>query len=232
MFGENSKDDQISSLFSHPADSTVLVSYVYKMMRLPSGADYNLTYPHLEDFARGQCAIIDEYLNKTEDGYFVEVGVLDGERHSVSLYFERQRHWNGLVVEPHPEHYAQLLHKNRRSNTLQACVKTNHTETRKEYKIRDQQYFIPCVWMETILLASGRRNIDLLAINVKSKEYEILESIPFDKFNIKTISIEFTRGSDREIDIIKYLTTHGFRAQHEFANHLVKKSDLVFVKNS
>lgn len=65
LFGENSKDDQISSLFSHPADSTVLVSYVYKMMRLPSGADYNLTYPHLEDFARGQCAIIDEYLNKT-----------------------------------------------------------------------------------------------------------------------------------------------------------------------
>ncbi|KAJ8310491.1 hypothetical protein KUTeg_012356 [Tegillarca granosa] len=231
LFGENTQDDQISSLFSHPADSTVLVSYVYKMIKLPSGADYNLTYPHLQDFARGQCQIIDEYLNKTENGYFVEIGVLDGERHSVSLFFERERNWNGLVIEPHPEHYNQLLHKNRKSSTLQACVKTNHTETKKEYKISDQHYFIPCLWMETILMASGHRNIDLLAINVKSKEYDILQSIPFDKFDIKTLSIEFTKGSDSEMDIIKYLTSQGFRAQHEFANHLVKKSDLVFVKN-
>ena len=44
----------------------------------------------------------DIIFNKKENGYYVEIGVLDGWQHSQSIHFEYLKNWNGIVVEPTP----------------------------------------------------------------------------------------------------------------------------------
>jgi len=57
-----------------------------------------------------------------EGGFFVECGGLDGERLSNTAFLERQRHWQGLLIEMDPFFYTQLLGKNRRVWSLNACL--------------------------------------------------------------------------------------------------------------
>lgn len=50
-----------------------------------------------------QDIILDEQLfNKKENGVFVEVGALDGFGASNTWFFEKERNWSGLLIEPNP----------------------------------------------------------------------------------------------------------------------------------
>ncbi|KAI8770513.1 hypothetical protein BgiMline_032960, partial [Biomphalaria glabrata] len=50
-----------------------------------------------------------------KDGFFVEIGAGDGETDSVSLFFERERSWDGVLVEKSEEKADILIAKNRRA---------------------------------------------------------------------------------------------------------------------
>ena len=52
----------------------------------------------------------------------MECGAYNGERHSNTLYFEKTRHWKGLLIEADPIHYAALKMKNRNAFTINACL--------------------------------------------------------------------------------------------------------------
>jgi FkbM family methyltransferase len=55
----------------------------------------------------------DVVFGNKRNGYFVEVGALDGIRMSQSFLFERTLGWNGIVVEPNPTWNEELkLHRN------------------------------------------------------------------------------------------------------------------------
>lgn len=53
---------------------------------------------------------------------FLEVGALDGETRSNTLYFERFLNWTGLLIEPDPLNFAQLLTKNRNAWVSPTCL--------------------------------------------------------------------------------------------------------------
>jgi FkbM family methyltransferase len=48
---------------------------------------------------------VDELFNGKENGYFVEVGALDGIMNSTTYFFEKHKNWDGIVVEPNPGWY-------------------------------------------------------------------------------------------------------------------------------
>lgn len=54
-----------------------------------------------------------EYINY-ENGYYIEVGANDGILQSNTLFFEKNKKWKGLLIEPIKEKYSQLT--NNRSN--------------------------------------------------------------------------------------------------------------------
>ena len=56
----------------------------------------------------GQDCYIDHILSAKRGGFFVEIGANDGELHSNTLFFERVRGWQGLLVEPNPFTFAQV----------------------------------------------------------------------------------------------------------------------------
>jgi FkbM family methyltransferase len=54
------------------------------------------------------------FRNKLKDGFYVEIGALDGVINSQSFIFEKEFKWDGIVVEPNP-----LWHKN--LETFRSC---------------------------------------------------------------------------------------------------------------
>ena len=65
-----------------------------------------------------------ENLLNFDNGYYVELGANNGISYSNSLYFERYRGWDGVLIEPVPGRYKELI-KNRASSNYfsnAACV--------------------------------------------------------------------------------------------------------------
>ncbi|XP_033759829.1 uncharacterized protein LOC117341998 isoform X1 [Pecten maximus] len=157
-----------------------------------------------------------------------------GESQSVTLFFEKERNYNGLLIEPYPGRYQTLLTKHRKAHTLQACLRTNRTGSLKEYLAvkQRQSSIVPCLWMETILAATEQKVIDILSINVREEELDIIHAIPFDKVDIRVVSIEFSHNSGAYVDAIKFMSNINYVALHQFVYHPWNKVDFVFAKNS
>jgi FkbM family methyltransferase len=54
--------------------------------------------------------------------HFVEIGGFDGEKYSNTLFLERERGWNGLLVEANPYTFQQMKRKDRACYMAHACV--------------------------------------------------------------------------------------------------------------
>jgi FkbM family methyltransferase len=72
---------------------------------------------------------MEHYLNY-DNGFFVELGANDGETQSNTLYFEEQRNWKGVLIEPAPNNYLKC--KKRRGEKSKvfcnACVGFDYSE--------------------------------------------------------------------------------------------------------
>jgi len=62
---------------------------------------------------RKQPYMVNERLKGRRNGFFVECGAYDGQSISNSLFFEMEKGWTGLLVEPQPDLYSAVLRKNR-----------------------------------------------------------------------------------------------------------------------
>ncbi|KAG7156877.1 hypothetical protein Hamer_G024123 [Homarus americanus] len=82
-------------------DDPALVTYVRHLMKPPSTLRYNLTHPEKQHFSQyRQTQHADAtYFHGKREGFFVEVGAVDGETLSNSLYLERNLGWSGLLIE-------------------------------------------------------------------------------------------------------------------------------------
>jgi FkbM family methyltransferase len=85
---------------------------------------------HLRYFALNQLdAKIEKYLN-IDEGYFVELGANDGVNQSNTLYFEKFRGWKGVLIEPYPRNYNDLIRNRSDENYFAnaACVGPSYTD--------------------------------------------------------------------------------------------------------
>lgn len=70
----------------------------------------------------GQDLFLDQFLfREKREGVFLDIGAHDGRTYSNSLFFEVQRGWNGVCVEPNPAVFHSLV-INRRTPCVQAAV--------------------------------------------------------------------------------------------------------------
>lgn len=72
-----------------------------------------------------QSPVIDNLFQRKRGGFFVELGGYDGEKFSNSLFFEKNRGWNGLLIEANPYTYRQMLEKDRNCSMVNACVSSD-----------------------------------------------------------------------------------------------------------
>ena len=150
--------------------------------------------------------LYDNYFSKyTLQGqkYFFEMGAMDGVIYSNTKFYEDTLQWKGVLVEPNPVLYSQLL-ENRPSCLSMGVLVSNQQEPLDFIICRevgavssvkntcpemfqtvfyDHNYtytrkMIP-VDLTTILRKSGFPRIDFMSVDVEGHEMEVLDSFDF-----------------------------------------------------
>jgi FkbM family methyltransferase len=74
----------------------------------------------------GQDKILDQQIfNGKKNGVFVEVGALDGICGSNTYFFEKERNWSGLLIEPNPIEFRKLENIDRELSIKENCAISN-----------------------------------------------------------------------------------------------------------
>lgn len=151
---------------------------------------------------------------------FVEVGGLDGETGSNTLFFERNRGWTGLLVEASPGLAAQAR-RTRRCEV--ACCAAGGAEgvgrfievlegfrqmsgllegydpellaaVRAHPCHKERIREVPVRSLAGILDAAGIRAVDYLSIDIEGAERVALEAFPFDRIPVGAWTVENNSG--------------------------------------
>jgi FkbM family methyltransferase len=227
--------EQIPNIYQHP-HASVRGHLRKKLWDLERQFHWNESF--YSQF--GQDKFIYEFFFKNfKNGFFVEIGAYDGISGSNCLYFEKHKNWNGIAIEPSLKQFA-FLQKNRKCFCINAAI-TKNVGT-KEFidvidgytmmsGINDKSYYKGTldiinkdsrsqvekrlIQTKTFDQILNKNNlIDYLSIDVEGGEMEILESIDFNFYNIKVISVE--NNKPEEIVFDKLLKQKGF----EYADKL------------
>lgn len=152
----------------------------------------------------------DVVFNKKQNGFYVEIGVLDGWQHSQSIHFEYVKDWDGIIVEPTPQ-WLEKINQHRNCN-----VCTNPISDKREkskFVVRDFLAYshlddveliygpndiVNTVEVDTITLYDllekykAPTEIDFVAIDTEGYELRILKKYfeENDKYKINLISLE------------------------------------------
>lgn len=191
--------------------------------------------------------------NGQENGLFVDIGAHDGIQHSNSYFFEKERNWKGLCIEPLPTVFAELQ-KNRTADCINGCISNNtsnalfyavsgpsqqlsglidtydprHKE-RMQREIKQRGGKCEIIQVPTYRLADicsqyTITHIDFLSVDTEGNEYDILHAIDFDKLYIRAITVENNYNDNR---IKELLISKGFA----FITRLGNQDDVYINKN-
>ena len=181
----------------------------------------------------GEDVLLNEIFKGKSDGYFVEVGCIDGRRFSNTLHFE-EKGWKGLCIEAHQDFIEDLI-KNRPNSTIVPCAvsaedkesvtfysnkrgslstldKTQEDLFREKYK----DYFHGFVPQEveqrslnTIFQENGVGKIDLMSLDIEGHEIEALKGLDLKKYS-PTVMVVETESTKQTNEIIAMMEGYHF----------------------
>ena len=166
------------------------------------------------------------------NGFFVEIGALDGVELSNSFLLEKNFGWRGILIEPNPA-YAAALAANRSATIHHGCVGPRtgelvdfwvtrlpelssigryagddcHAELRQAH----ESIRLATISLDDLLEeCRAPREIDYISLDTEGSELDILSSFDFDKFQVRTWTIEHNfSASQGAIDDL--MSRHGYR---------------------
>ncbi|XP_047739923.1 protein Star-like [Hyalella azteca] len=228
-------------------DDPRLIEYIRQHVIVPPSTEpYNLYYGVNHDPSDGQSKVIDELLNHKLNGFYIESGGYTGEVMSNTLFFEIQRNWTGILIEPNPRNFKKLLSRNRKVHSANACIGETKAATKVVFRNENirgdifhshEYYYIGYPWdlsiakcfpLYSFLLALGTTTVDFLSLDVESSEYKVLQSIPWDKLDIKTLSVEYNLIPEGKPALIDLMKSKGYI--HYMELNRPYSNDLIFVK--
>lgn len=188
-----------------------------------------------------QDEILDKHVFKGyKRGVFVEIGAWDGVCFSNTLFFEKERKWTGITIEPLPDRYEQLV-KNR-PNTINLNVAINDVEGETEflaisgntgmlsgiksnYDTRHLQRIekettelqtqattikVQTQRLDSVFRQHNIQRVHYLSIDAEGSEMNIVRSIDFDFTYIDVIGFE-NNYPETTKPILEFLETKGYR---------------------
>jgi len=163
-----------------------------------------------------QDIILDQQIFKGKvDGVFVEVGALDGFGASNTWFFEMERNWSGLLIEPNPVEYNKRNQHPRPNSIFENCAISN-----EEMDINFLSIEGPCNVLSGILefyneqhLQRINRELDMYKSYPEGHElYSRKETIKmkavklqslFDKYEIKKVDLISIDVEGAELQVLK-----------------------------
>ena len=199
----------------------------------------------------GQDKILDEVVfKKKTNGVFVDVGASDGIEINNTYFFEKERNWTGICIEPRISAFQKLV-KNRTCICQQVCINDKYQDEifceikgysellsglsssfTKEHVKRIQrehdrysqiilEYKVHCIPLTKLLVEQQIAQIDLCSIDVECGEMGVLHSIDFEKIDIDVFVIEW-RNNEGEI--------RSFMTKRNYISIAKCNSDIIYVK--
>jgi FkbM family methyltransferase len=176
------------------------------------------------------------FKNKT-NGVFLDIGANDGVAINNTLFFEKELGWNGMCIEPYPIIFEKLKN-NRSCICINGCIaketkkdifveiqgypamlsglKSEYNEKhlqRIEYELSvfggsKKEIEVQCYNINEILALHNMYNIDYCSIDIEGGEFNVLQTIDFNKINIQAFSIE---NNYHESKFKKFMKTKGYK---------------------
>lgn len=167
-------------------------------------------------------------------GVFVEAGALDGVLHSNTLFFERERGWTGLLIEPNPFAFAKLVENRSKCSHMSAALWKNYSDADfevveggfygwsglKDGMLADGKTRIASIPHEskksisvpTVPLTHALKDmpykIDYLSLDLEGAEYAVLKAHDWDSHEIEVMTIEDHHGDPL---LRQLMTNKGYR---------------------
>lgn len=178
-------------------------------------------------------AVIDFYKEK-KNGFFVEIGAVDGIDISNTYLLEKRYDWKGICVEAIPDKFEKLKINRPNSKCISKAV-FNKTGLKLPFSICHSlelvsginEYLGPnwrqtvennrtVIEVETITLndileeSEAPSFIDYLSLDTEGTELEILKSVDFKKYNFGLIDVEHNYIESERMKIREFLTNNGY----------------------
>jgi len=238
-------------------DNSHLVQFIKdQYINLPAASDILYKFKNVKSaYSRhlngqfNQAQNISGLLMDMKKGFFIECGAADGESFSNSLLFEMRHQWTGLLIEANPYSFSQLMTKNRKAYSINACLsptpypqqiqfdamentllsglKVDGKSVRDNWKsdhnrkVKDS-VTAQCFPFYSILLAIGNPTVHYFSLDVEGVEVDVLKTIPWDKVDIKVLSIEYTHIDWRAA--MRLMEKNGYQYKYNVGE------DMIFVK--
>ena len=163
----------------------------------------------------GQDKIIkDIFFNNKRKGFFIEIGAYDGIEGSNCYHFERYLNWDGIAIEPSNIQF-EKLQKNRKCKLLNypvneeakevefidviegltqmSGINNNFFERNKNIILNNRESKTRSINMKTITfdqVVPKNTVIDYLSIDIEGGEMALVNSINYNDYDIKVITVE------------------------------------------
>lgn len=179
-------------------------------------------------------------LGRKESGYFVEVGVGNGESLSNTHLMEKELGWNGLLVEPCRSFHSEISSQ-RKARLEQRAAYSKGGESFEFEEVADNRelsrltqasgsdqhhragairYSVESVTMDQALAdAKAPKRIDFFSLDTEGSEYEVLQGLDLNRWDVAIFVIEHNFDADKRHKIADLLTPHGYELR--FGNVLM-----------
>lgn len=192
--------------------------------------------------------------NGKSNGFFLDIGANDGITYSNSYYFEKNKNWSGLCIEPQVDIFQKcksirncylenvclsdvesfvLFRKVYGADMLSGIVDfmddgavTRIEEYVKSNNSKYEDIRLPSVVLGNLFQKYAISEIDFCSIDVEGAEWAILKTIDFDNLTIRAFVIE---GDDENVHVL--LKNKGYiRVKSENDTFFIKRNDFGKVK--
>jgi len=190
-------------------------------------------------------------------GVFVDVGAYDGIHINNTLYFEETNQWNGINIEPIPKIFDYLMTNRPNCINVNCAICNEEGETdfllNKGYtemlsgikNTFDHRHItrlenensqmgstteiikVTTKKLTSILQEHDISHIHYLSIDVEGAEFQVIQSIDFDKIFIDVIGFE-NNYDDNSIPIIHFLEEHNYVLLHKSIDIFMIHKDSMF----
>ena len=169
-------------------------------------------------------------------GYFIEIGGFDGVTLS-NTYLLEQQGWGGLLVEPLPEHFANLdavrhcdkwqgaigfagesgaksvnFRRVTDAPELSRLEDVNPEDAHEETRLNHSVFTTPLRRLDDLLdEVDAPQVVDYFSLDTEGSELDILATFPFHERTIRVLTVEHNTDA-RQREITEFLARHGYVA--------------------
>lgn len=180
----------------------------------------------------GEDKLLDEkYFKGKRDGFFIELGAMDGVTYSNTLFFEQQLGWSGILIEPQTYMYESLVANRPNCYNFNYAISKiegevlftgnyalggiDSTMTDKHKKIWNLEgdghsYMVKSKPIRDVIKDVPIQEVDLFSVDVEGGELDVLETFDWN-IPVKIVLIEIQEHDyDKDNEIRNFLKRKNF----------------------